>query len=85
MSFETKMDEVPRFYVKYLENEMRMSAKPLKGYVLHPQFVKSEAIRHGSKTRRTPAMPSVRALKPIGPTTPCTLHVVRANGRTRPD
>ena len=47
MSLETKMDKVPKFYVKYLENELRMSAKPLKGYVLHPQFVKSKALQQG--------------------------------------
>ena len=37
MSFEPKMDEIPKFYIKYLANEVMVSAKPLKGYVLHPE------------------------------------------------
>ena len=41
MSFEPKMDEIPKFYVKYLANEVMVSAKPLKGYVLHPKFAVS--------------------------------------------
>ena len=41
----SNLDEVPKFYTKYLKNEIRISAKPMEGYVLHPQFEKAKEMK----------------------------------------